>query len=277
MRRLVWRRLLDSSPFPSDRKGREAALASLEEDLASVVRGRLKAIVLKAYDAFLNTLTAAGDASTLDSIPNEWHTFVVSNLGNQIGDVYLRGAVTAWARAIAADVVLPEGFPELWSGALNDSAVVYQLSAENRLIGVGDRLWADIKHETVRAVTDNATTEELKGRIEDLTNFSEFRADTIARTETHLAATMGDRAGATALGRYGPVEHVWVAVQDGRTREDHLEAHDQVQSFNDEFIVGGERLLHPGDGGPEQSINCRCWEDYLFAGDTRPDGSVVPD
>lgn len=268
---------MDSSPFPRDRAEREAEIRALEDELADRIRGRLTAIVTGAFRAFLATLTAAGDTTKLDTIPSQWATFVAAELGDDIGDIYLRGAVTAWARSQAAGVVLPEGFPELWSAAMNDMAVTYQTLAENRIVGIGQTLWADIREDTVRAIANGVTTEDLKGRIEDLTGFSEFKADTIARTETHRAAMMGDRAGAKALGQYGPVEHVWVAVLDARTRPEHAEANGQYRPFDEPYDVGGERILHPGEGSPENAVNCRCWEEYLYPGDIRPDGSQVPE
>ncbi len=85
---------------------------------------------------------------------------------------------------------------------------------------------------------------------------AESRARTIARTETHNAASYGMQAAAEETGL--PMMREWVAIEDERTREDHSSADGQIVGMDEPFDVGGESLDRPGDGSPENSINCRC-------------------
>ena len=59
-----------------------------------------------------------------------------------------------------------------------------------------------------------------------------------------------------------PVKKTWVTVGDSRVRETHLEADGQEVVSNKAFIVGGSRLMVPGDsslGAPiRETVNCRC-------------------
>jgi len=56
------------------------------------------------------------------------------------------------------------------------------------------------------------------------------------------------------------IKRVWDATGDSRTRADHIAAEGQEVGLNEPFIVGGVRMMHPGDFGapPSQTINCRC-------------------
>ncbi len=103
----------------------------------------------------------------------------------------------------------------------------------------------------VNAIAKNITT-ELAGE------FSKSRARTIARTETHTAAGFGSNA--QALNTDYKTTKTWVATEDERTREAHIDADGQTVGSDDAFDVGDEALYYPGDpsGSPENIINCRC-------------------
>lgn len=84
------------------------------------------------------------------------------------------------------------------------------------------------------------------------------RAMTIARTEVHSASQDSQFEAAQATGLN--LRKRWVATEDSRTREDHLQADGQVIDMEESFEVGDDELLYAGDpdGSPEQIINCRC-------------------
>lgn len=86
-----------------------------------------------------------------------------------------------------------------------------------------------------------------------------LRGAIIARTETHAASQAAQMQALEALD-IPEVKREWVAAEDGRTRETHVQADGQIRAQNEAFDVGGAKLLHPGDpkGPPEEVINCRC-------------------
>lgn len=90
-----------------------------------------------------------------------------------------------------------------------------------------------------------------------------YRADTIARTETHGAANYGSNEAAKLTGL--PLKKEWLAAEDERTRETHAAADGQIVGQDEAFDVGGSALMYPGDpsGPPEETINCRCTLGYL--------------
>jgi uncharacterized protein with gpF-like domain len=84
------------------------------------------------------------------------------------------------------------------------------------------------------------------------------RAEAIARTETHSAASFGAQEAAKETGL--PLMREWVSAEDERTREDHAQANGQRVGLEDPFEVGDALLMYPGDpsGPPEHVVNCRC-------------------
>lgn len=85
----------------------------------------------------------------------------------------------------------------------------------------------------------------------------------IARTETHGAANYGADAAARETGLQ--LNKEWVTVADGRTRQEHVSADGQVVAMDQPFVVGGERLMFPGDpnGSASNVINCRCQVSHI--------------
>ena len=99
------------------------------------------------------------------------------------------------------------------------------------------------------------TARRIRGAVDSL---SPSRARTIARTESHGAMM---NAGAEGAAQLGAIEKEWVAIEDDRTRETHVEADTQKVPMNSTFLVGSASLRFPGDpdaGAPEETINCRC-------------------
>jgi len=86
---------------------------------------------------------------------------------------------------------------------------------------------------------------------------SRDRAELIARTET-LAVT--EEASHTVYEASGVEWERWLATLDGKERPDHFEAHGQIKTIDDVFVVGGEELRYVGDpeASLEQTANCRC-------------------
>lgn len=82
------------------------------------------------------------------------------------------------------------------------------------------------------------------------------RADVIARTETHDAATFAGQATAEASGL--DFEREWVTSIDGRERQEHADADGQLKALKEDFYVGGEYVSRPGEGSASNAIGCRC-------------------
>lgn len=266
------------------RAEREEYLDRVGVQFADLLADTLNRVAVQAWDRFAaslgtipDTLTASGDFTVFADIAGYWSEVVIAELLPTITQIYLEGALGAWVGS-PATAGLPAATASTWSNIVNSLAADYARSASNRLVGVGDTVWKDLSERAGRAIEQGLSTERLKEEIQQVTRFSEYRADTIARTEVGKAFVAGDYAAAKALAEFGPVEKVWVAVMDERTRDTHAELHDTWVPFDEPFDVGGSPMMMPlDDAGPaEEVVNCRCYIDELYPGDTRPDGSTVP-
>jgi SPP1 gp7 family putative phage head morphogenesis protein len=108
-----------------------------------------------------------------------------------------------------------------------------------------------------------STDQVARNIVKQIPTISRYRANAIARTETHTAANYGSQAAAEATGLN--IQKEWVAANDERTREDHIDADGQIVGLNESFDVGGEALMFPGDpsGSAGNIINCRCTVAYI--------------
>jgi len=118
----------------------------------------------------------------------------------------------------------------------------------------------DIRRILVSATISEDPANVIITKILSARGLSAFRSDMIARTETHNAAMYASLETAKDIDADVNFEtaKVWNATGDDRTREDHAAADGQKVPLAGYFTVGSERLEKPGDGSPEQSIQCRC-------------------
>lgn len=94
------------------------------------------------------------------------------------------------------------------------------------------------------------------------------RAATIARTETHAAASYATHEATREMGIPNQRKR-WVSVGDARTRSHHRAANGQEVGMDEPFIIrylGQEiKMMHPhdGNGGAANNVNCRCVAIYI--------------
>ena len=104
-------------------------------------------------------------------------------------------------------------------------------------------------------------------------SFSRYRANTIARTETHSAASYANHQVNASLNIPNQMNR-WVSVSDARARATHVAANGTEVPLDEDFVVGGVAMAYTGDpkGGAKNVINCRCVTLYID-----PDDEVIQD
>lgn len=115
-----------------------------------------------------------------------------------------------------------------------------------------------IERAAVEGLSIPNTANEIVAAIDDT---AAYRATALARTDLiGLVNGASQTAATAAFAAREDVTKVWLATDDDRTRETHVDANGQEVALNDFFDVGGYSMLYPGDpdGPDEEVINCRC-------------------
>ena len=127
-----------------------------------------------------------------------------------------------------------------------------------------------IRSAIERGVEEGLSVPDIGGLIRSrASQIAAWRANTIARTETHSAAQNGSLQVAMDSGKVRLKR--WVPVQDGRTRRgdnsdfDHANPDRGEVPVNEPFVISGEELMYPGDPSASAGniVNCRCAMVYL--------------
>ena len=262
--------------FEPPRKNTSEWLLFVEEEIAGLVTREIRSIARDAADLYWDSLTASGDYAVFDLIPIRWEQFVDNQLVDTFGGLYANGSVSTFLQAPgAAALTVDTAFQ--WAAVVNTDAVAYAQTMPNRMRDVGDHLWNDLTAKISSGIESGDVRDRLRKVIQETGEFSAKRAELIARTEVTRAFNAGSLAGAQALGSFGPVEKVWITGLDSRVRPSHIEAEGQYVPLSENFIVGGFAMSAPGDGPAQEVVNCRCSTQFLYPGDRRPDGTIVPD
>lgn len=272
---------LSVPPPPTDRDDLPEYLDDLAVVLADAIASRLNRVVVRALRRFADSLpaqslTATGDYAAFDSIATEWATILNGDIIPLVAEVHKAGAVTALV--VASDKVpLPGDLVDGFLGLLDNNAVEYAAARVPDLVNIGQSVAADISERVANTIATGGTPEELKQQIERLAETSEYRADTIARTEVGIAWNTADYESARELGEFGPVEKVWRTTGDDRVRDSHAAMDGVRLPFDEPFNVDGSIMDYPQDpsGDVSEIVNCRCYLDEFYRGDTRDDGTVI--
>ena len=130
-----------------------------------------------------------------------------------------------------------------------------------RMIAATDR--DDIMAAITRGLEEGSGTADIARAIRKVSTLTPYRAATIARTETHQAATYASATAAQqAEEQFGVLLlKEWLPTLDARTRPEHaaMTSHPAIP-LNEKFNVGGELMDRPGDSNASaaMNLNCRC-------------------
>ncbi len=128
----------------------------------------------------------------------------------------------------------------------------------------------DVRRALITGQQGHETTREIINRLKAVDGISKYRAQVIARTETHNAATFAQSETLDYIQEQTQTQQLkyWVNAGDDRVRGQ--DPHDEFDHYDmdpedgipleDDFDVSGEMMDRPGDpsGSPGNVINCRC-------------------
>jgi hypothetical protein len=121
----------------------------------------------------------------------------------------------------------------------------------------------NIMFEVERGIKENLSVNDVsKNIVQYMKNNLKWRADTIARTETLSAISVGQQSVLKQAKASGikKMKKVWVTAADERVRSGHADAMGQTVSSDMPFTVSGEKIMYPraAGGSAGNVINCRC-------------------
>lgn len=130
-----------------------------------------------------------------------------------------------------------------------------------KIVSVTNTTKAQILNKVSIALKEGTPVPIFAKELTKAYGFSTRRGMLIGRTEIVSASNAGSLLGAKASGV--PSKKIWLATQDDRTRDLHLEVDGQVvNTLDGNFQVGGEEMKYPADSSlgasPSNTINCRC-------------------
>lgn len=131
-------------------------------------------------------------------------------------------------------------------------------SRENKIVGAAQETFDSLKSSLEEGLESGETIDELSDRVRAKFNeMSDGRARRIAMTETAAAYGVGRDV---AMKDAGVQFKRWLTSGNDNVRPAHFQANNQTVPINEPYIVGGEKLQHPGDpdGSPGNVINCHC-------------------
>ena len=91
-----------------------------------------------------------------------------------------------------------------------------------------------------------------------------WMAERVARTETGIAASLGQQRSSLSMFKEQEMEKRWITARDEKVRPDHVAMDGKQQDFDKNWILpDGTEMIRPritagGMNAPQQVINCRC-------------------
>lgn len=137
----------------------------------------------------------------------------------------------------------------------------FRLIGGNKVTGIDETTITKIKNVLADILGRNLSRREQAKLFEETLNdpaFNRARSLVIARTESTTAANHGINVGAESSDY--EVNKFWINTKDKRTRRTHLAMTNERIPINQPFIVGGIKMIYPGDPSAPAAevVNCRC-------------------
>jgi HK97 family phage portal protein len=221
------------------------------------------------YTAKWRKLFGATTAALQDSARENWEksgTIPYSREQFDTAQMRVRMAVlpAVWREGMdmaagqIADITGRARKPDVIRGLAEDIMAKLRARAEHWGAITGDGTFTAVDGLIATGTTEGWTLQQMLDALEAEAMLSPVRAERIARTE--VLGTLNEAALDTYAGSGEVAAKEWLAIQDDRTRDEHIEADGQTVGLADGFIVGSETLQFPGDpsGSPGNIINCRC-------------------
>lgn len=227
-----------------------------EEDVWEAVK-RHFGILSDAYEGWSRkkvamALTKDSRLDDIDQTVMSWTEEFTSKGKEVMTGIYDSAGASATALVGGPDFDLQNPRAARWleQRSVNFATLVNQTTAQQ------------VRQELSDALMEGESIDEMSERLAALFDRArDYRADRIARTETHASVNAGQFDGYSQAG----VQYkAWMSARDGSVRDEHVVldaeySEDNPIPMTEPFRVSGYAAMFPGEfGAPEQDINCRC-------------------
>ncbi len=162
------------------------------------------------------------------------------------------------ARQIANEIGESEVAKELADKVTGSKYIQSKLVVSNTKIGKINQHTKKVIEKTLTdSIRAGNSVQQIADKISDKLGDNRKRALSIARTQTSGAVSSGRQQ---AMKVSGVKEKRWLTSGDTVVRDAHHKANNQIVKVGEAFVVGGEKLMYPGDpsGSAGNVIHCRC-------------------
>jgi len=181
-------------------------------------------------------------------------------INGKMADVYSTNYQAA-TKMFPKDVVFPPLGKSAVRSVLTGQVTPFKQLAVDTLLSRAE-IERDLTRSLLTGIMQGESIPNLARRMKDITNKTLSESIRIARTETTRVANSAKQdVGEQGASMGFKMKKQWVSTQEPRrTRTEHLAADGQIVDIDKPFIVGGEKLMYPGDeaGSAWNTINCRC-------------------
>ena len=187
---------------------------------------------------------------TVYSLNRNHEAYVIEQLGH---DMTAGGDFTLYNESSVRRMLVNE--PEVMPYYPEEKAVARGIDLE-----YGQKV---IKAKTTSGILQGKSVYKIADDLQrDITNMNRVSAVRAARTAITSAQNGGRQDTMLAAQKMGiKLRKRWVSAKDGRVRDAHGAADGQTVNVDEPFIVGGEKLMFPGDKTSASGwnlYNCRC-------------------
>jgi hypothetical protein len=257
-----------------------------------------EALAFADYERAFNDLERAGDQAEREMLamldqarkdiiaelgksPKEWRIDMLSTLLDRVDEQVVKLRTKLIERMNGAADKALGGADDLANAITPGDAPVRMIGIDGRQLQALSDYRADlitgVTQDVKSAVTETVRRSMLGGKmlsdveselgsvVRDRGRFGSLgqRMKTIVRTEYKRALEMGNHAAMQTAAEHVPgLKRQWLSARGHATppRPAHAAASGQEVGVDEPFIVGGEKLMYPGDpaGSPGNTINCRC-------------------
>ena len=178
-------------------------------------------------------------------------TFNFAPLDKRLVELSVFGTQEAW-KAIGEKLVKKYGQAGIYAPSYGTlSQLLYDRKVQDLIL---------IQREISQAFIQGKSIKQTSDAFMQIFDTIKYKADRIARTETHRTANLGAyAAGQEAKSQGVDIKKMWIATLDTKTRPQHAQLDGVKLDLDEYYKIGADRALMPGGFNQASlNINCRC-------------------